>query len=180
MPTTTLCFPQRPFRLVDAINRMSLATGSTRTAQQAAGADYNGHRVEVSYSSYRNAWSASYTWAGTCWLARMTTFDQALDAAFREHDRGALGSEIRVDCQTDEQAKICCERGLIPMEEAEALKLAWKDARFAEVNGAIELDRRSGIPATAFLLRASTVEEYTAMLEAHRVERRVAKRSEVR
>ena len=32
--TTTLYFPQRPYRLVDAINRMALATGSTRTASQ--------------------------------------------------------------------------------------------------------------------------------------------------
>lgn len=180
MSLATLCLPQRPYKLVDAINRMSLATGSVRTAQQAASADYNGHRVVVSYSSYRNAWSASYTWAGTVWLARMTTFEDALRAAFYEHDKGALGSEIKVECQTEEQVTICRARGLVSVEEAEDIKANWKDARFAEVNQAIELERRFGIPATAFLLRSATVEEYHAKLEAHREERRAAKRPEVR
>lgn len=66
MSLATLCLPQRPFKLVDAVNRMALATGSTRTAQQAAHADYNGHRIVVSYSSFRNAWSAFFRASGLC------------------------------------------------------------------------------------------------------------------
>lgn len=172
MSLATLCVPQRPFKLVDAVNRMSLATGGIRTAQQAARADYNGHRVHVTFSSYRGAWSASYTWAGTCWLARMTTFECALDTALREHARGALGSEVRVDCMTEEQVETCRARGLVSLEEAEALNALWKDARFNQVNQAIELERRFGIPATAFLLRSATVEEYNTQLEAYRAEQR--------
>lgn len=55
MSLATLCLPQRPFKLVDAVNRMALATGSTRTAQQAAHADYNGHRIVVSSRSIQTS-----------------------------------------------------------------------------------------------------------------------------
>lgn len=170
--TTTLYFPQRPYRLVDAINRMALATGSTRTAQQAAGADYNGHRVNVTFSSYRNAWGASYVWAGNCFLARGCSFEDALAAAFREHDRGALGSEIRVECVTEEQIETCRARGFVSKEEADALKASWQDDRFSCVNEAVKLERDGGIAATALLLQSATAAEFRSKLDAAYEERR--------
>ena len=174
MPTT-MHMPQRSYSLIDAVNRMSLATGSYANASRGGGADYNGHRVDVD-TGYHPGWRAHYTWAGIVWLARGVTFEQALDAALREHGRGALGSEIRVKCETDEQVAMCVARGFVSKEVAAELRSAWRDARHDCVNEAIDLDRKHGIPATAFLIHSETVEEYRAKIEAYRAERRAGRR----
>jgi len=171
MPTRTMYMPQRPFSLVDAVNRMSLATGSYANASRGGGADYNGHRVDVDRGA-NPGWRAHYTWAGLVWLTRGATFEQALAAAIREHDRGALGSEIRVACETDEQVAACVALGFVDRDVADAQRAVWRDTRYDFVNEAIELDRKQGIPATSFLIRSESVDEYRAKVEAYRVERR--------
>lgn len=176
MSTTILYFPQRPYSLVDAINRMALATGSVRAAQQAAGADYNGHRVSVAWSDYRKSWSASYTWGGLQWLVRGAGFEEALTVAMREFDRGALGAEVEVECQTEEQIEACRARGFVTEEEADALKSRWKDERFSCVNEAIDLERKQGISATSLLLLSATVAEFRGRVDAAYAERRAGRR----
>ena len=177
MPTT-MHMPQRSYSLIDAVNRMSLATGSYANASRGGGADYNGHRVEVD-RGVNPGWRAHYTWAGTVWLARGLSFEGALDAAMREHGRGALGSEIRVACETDEQVAMCVARGFVTKDVAAALRAEWRDARHDCVNEAIDLDRKHGIPATAFLIRSESVAEYRAKVEAYRAERRAERQQRV-
>ncbi len=90
----------------------------------------------------------------------------------REHGRGALGSEIRVACETEEQEALCTAYGFVTKEEAETLRAKWRDARYDCVNEAIDLDRKHGIPATSMLIMSATVGEFRAKVEAHRLERR--------
>ena len=77
------------------------------------GANYNGYRVTVDYSPFRK-WAATYTWSGTHWLARHCDFETALKAAVAYYDRGDLGAEVIVRCETDEQAEACKARGFVP------------------------------------------------------------------
>lgn len=169
-----LFYPQRPYSLIAAINRVSLATGGLSNAIAAAGADYNGHRVHVDFTTHRS-WAATYTWGGLRWLASRTTFDLALAAAEREYNRGALGAETVVACETAEQVEVCLARGYLHKDAAEEQRATWKDARYDEVNQALELQRRFGIPAPAFLAKAPTVGEYRQALEEYRAARRRAR-----
>jgi len=79
-------------------------------------------------------------------------------------------------CETDEQIAMCVARGFVTKEVAAELRSAWRDARHDCVNEAIDLDRKHGIPATAFLIHSETVEEYRAKVEAYRAERRAGRR----
>ncbi len=178
MPTRTMHMPQRPFSLIDAVNRMAIATGSYANASRAGGADYNGHRVDVD-RGYHPGWRAHYFWAGIVWLARGVSFEQALAAAIREHARGALGSEIRVACDTDEQVAACVALGFVTADEAAAAKATWRDARYDLVNEPIDMDRKHGIPGTALLIHSASPEDFRAKVSAYRaeqVERRAQRR----
>ena len=42
-----LVLPTKPYTIIDAMNRMALATGSARNAIRGGDADYNGHPVRV-------------------------------------------------------------------------------------------------------------------------------------
>ena len=48
-------FQPDPYSLIDAVNRVSLATGSIYSAMASHGADYNGHYVSVYFNDYREA-----------------------------------------------------------------------------------------------------------------------------
>lgn len=167
----TMYFAQRPYTLIDGINRMSLATGGVRNASIGANAGYNGHRVDVSRNAY-GSFSASYTWAGLCWLARSATFEQALVAAEQEYARGAKGAATRVDCYTVEQVEICKARGYVTKEESDALTAQWRDARHDEINGALSFERQFGVPAVGFLANSATVAEYNAKVDQFIADRR--------
>ena len=155
-----LFYPQRPF---------SLVTGSASAAAKGAGANYNGHRVSVDFSPYRG-WAATYHWGRLVWLASRTTFELALEAAEREYARGALGAETSVACDTAEQVEVCRARGYVTSAGADALRAAWRDARYDEVNAALEMDRR-GVPASDPLATSTSVEEFRARLAALRARR---------
>lgn len=156
MTTKTYWFPTRPFSLLDACNRMAAATGSRWAAAASMRADYNGHRVCVDYTKGRQ-WAATYTWSGIRWLARRTTFEAALEAAIREHDRGASGSEVIVSCETDEQVKICKARGMVPFPGYEA-----RNKRIAEFVGPLysRVNEAVRTNTTGILLQCETPEEY--------------------
>ena len=172
----TMYFPQRAYTLIDGINRMALATGGVRNASIAANADYNGHRVDVSRNAY-GSFSASYTWAGLCWLARSATFEQALVAAEQEYARGALGAATMVTCYTAEQLETCKARGYVTKEENDALTAQWRDARFDQVNWALDLERKHGVPGTALLAQSTTVAEFNSKVDAFIAERRSSRKT---
>lgn len=171
MSRTELFYPQRPYSLIAAINRIALATGTLSNAIKGADADYNGHRVTVDFSSFRS-WAATYHWGRLVWLASRTTFESALEAAEREYNRGALGAETCVLCETQAEIEVCLARGYVTPARAEELKAEWQDARFAEINAARDLERWFGIPAPGLLANSATVEEYKAKLADFRGKRR--------
>lgn len=161
------CLPIIPYDLIAAVNRLAAATGSLRYGEQAHRADYNGHHVTVSYNGYRKYWVTEYFWAGRVVLAR-GEFHRCLEAAVREYERGAKGTKVSVSVGDDEFdfAALAVALGCLPEAEAKARDLEWQDPRFQEVASAVELERWVGVPAVALLLRATTVEEYRALLDA--------------
>lgn len=171
---TTLVRPTRPYNLIDAINRMTLATGSIRTAIAGSDADYNGHRIEVIKT--RHGFTAMYMWGGINRLATGTTFETAVDVADAEYNRGVRGSSVEVECYTQEQIDFCLARGFLFEEENDWHTAQWRDARFDEVAHAIDIDAKFGIGAVGILANSSTVEDYKRDLDAAFAARR-AKRS---
>lgn len=108
----TTCFhiPTRPYSPIDAHNRRAAAVGSPRYAAAASNANYNGHRVSVTWNDYRGYYIAEYYWAGRVVLAR-GSFEQCLRAAVEEHNRGALGSSVVVyPREGDAETIALCER----------------------------------------------------------------------
>ena len=106
MTTVVYHAPTHPYSPIDALNRNAAALGSPGYGRATAHADYNGHRVSVTYNDYRRYYIAQYTWAGRHVLAR-GSFATCLAAALREHARGALGSSVAVFPETDEDATLC-------------------------------------------------------------------------
>lgn len=153
--------PTVPYSLTDAVNRMALATGSYAGAMAGGSADYNGKRVRVD-TGIRAGWRAHYTWAGLNWITRGATFDAALAAAFRDPSAKAKGGRVEVALSdyakrdehmaNDELREKIAAAGLLPAEEAEAIDATWKDWRFAEVNAALDWDKRWGAGVVALLL----------------------------
>jgi hypothetical protein len=95
--------PTRPYSPIDALNRAAAAMGSPSYAARTAGADYNGHRVTVSYNEHCHYWIAEYVWAGRVVLRR-GNLEDCVVAALVEFDRGALGSEVVVKVQSSDAA----------------------------------------------------------------------------
>lgn len=163
--------PTRPFKLVDAINRMAAATGSPRYAMAASNADYNGHRVDfIEPNSYKTQWTCGYQWSGFNTIGR-GTLEDCLRAAKREYDRGALGASASVTVDNDSDAALCIEYGFQEWSEEKetAHSLTWRTPLFALVNEALDDDRRGRLPgATGILLQCNTVAEYHERVRAHR------------
>lgn len=101
--------PERPYSPIDALNRRAAALGSPGYAMATAGADYNGHRVGLSWNSYRGYYIAEYTWLGRQVIAR-GDFAACLAAVLREQARGALGSCAQISPREDDAEAIAlCE-----------------------------------------------------------------------
>lgn len=99
--TAAYHLPTIAYTPIDALNRRAAAVGSPGYAQAAAYADYNGHRVTVTWNDYRGYYIAEYFWAGRVVLAR-GTFAQCLTAALAEYGRGALGTSVWATVQADD------------------------------------------------------------------------------
>ena len=54
--------PTRPYSVIDSLNRRAAALGSPRYGMLASAANYNGHRVEVWWNSYKQCYIAEYIW----------------------------------------------------------------------------------------------------------------------
>lgn len=140
LPQTAMCLPTRPYGVIDAINRVALATGSAQGAMAGSDADYNGHHVRVSFNDYRQYWVAEYTWAGRNVIER-GSFEACVRAAKAEYDRGALGASVLVACLMEHEVAFCRSLGFVTEEEAKAQNAAWQNEYLAGVAQAIRMDR---------------------------------------
>lgn len=182
--------PTRPYTLIDAINRVALATGSALYAQRGERADYNGHAVFADYRRHAVGgarWVAEYTWAGRHVISRgagRDGFVACVQAGKREHARGALGSSFRVRLEDGlegftlaEQAAICVAEGLLPWSEEiqRAHDATYRDDRWEQIGDARSYERQGLAPALGFLANSATAADYKAKLDAHFAERRAAR-----
>lgn len=168
--------PTKPYTLIDAINRMALATGSTRSAMLGKDANYNGHRVSVSFNDYRRYWVAEYFWAGRCVIAR-GSFEDVLRAAVSFHEGQGRGGELFLNGANEEQAELAKSLGLVLCtdEIQAAHRATYADARFTEINSAMDYEKHGMAPAVGWLANSATIEEYHAKIEAHFAERKAAR-----
>lgn len=164
-PRFAVWLKTRPYKLVDAINRMAAATGSVRGAMAASSADYNGHGVAVSFNDFRKYWVAQYYWGQRVVLNR-GDLEGCVRAAAREYNRGALGSEVVVTLRDQNEVDLVLGLGLGFEAYSEEIKkeheATWKDDRFAEVPYALR-DR-----TTHLLIQAKDLHEYKALRDEER------------
>lgn len=154
----TYWLPTRPFSLVDAVNRMAVATGSYRSAVASSGASYNGHRVHlIPPNDFKRYWTAVYTWAGMHTIAR-GTLRECLVASKRYYDRGDLGAAVIVTVTSEEDAALCEELGfgILTDEIRAAYEATWKDDRYDEVAYAL----REGQLNVSMLLESANLADY--------------------
>lgn len=184
--------PTRPYSVTDAVRRAAVATSPPARTPEARDADYNGHRIFVSRrrrpsgrrypsgtlvrgvrgtsvsrlgSEEARVWDAAFPWNGVSYVARGTDFERALFAAVMEYGRGARGSSVVVDCQTEGQCRLCEAVGFLSWSpEAEGAALSsWYTPLHAEAGRAVAFDRR-GAPAALALSLSTSVEDYESKL----------------
>jgi hypothetical protein len=154
--------PTKPLSIVDAINRMCLATGSWRNAQCGSDADYNGHNVEVRFNDHRGYWVASYTWSGPHVIAR-GDLEHCLNEAASFYAGQGRGASVRVLARDEVDAAACTARGFIP---SEAEDRSWHDWRFEQINYALDMERRGFGPYTHNLCVAESHDEFERLNRA--------------
>lgn len=154
----TFVLPTKPLSIIDAINRMSLATGNYHNAMRGSYADYNGHNVQVRWNDYRRYWIADYVWSGSNVIAR-GSLSECLDAAKRFYASQGRGASVNVEVTNDEDALACISNEFVA---SEAEDRAWRDWKFDEVASAVSLERRGHGAYTAHLIAATSPEDYRA------------------
>lgn len=158
--------PTKPYTIVDAINRMALATGSVRNAARGGDADYNGHHVRIWWNSIRRYWVADYTWGGSHVIAR-GELAICLRSAAAFYEGQGRGASVEVRTATEADAGLALAAGYIPAEEEDR---SWRDWKFDLVNQALEMERHGFGPYTAHLIQATSREDYEARCQAgHRM-----------
>lgn len=161
-PESIFVLPTKPLSIIDAINRMCLATGGAANAARGSDADYNGHNVEVRYNDYRGYWVASYTWSGPNVIAR-GELEHCLDEAARFYAAQGRGASVHVLARDEKDASACASRGFIP---AEAEDRSWHDWRFEQINYALAMERRGFGSYTHNLCVADSPEEFERLNRA--------------
>jgi hypothetical protein len=177
----TFWLPTRPYTLIDAVNRMALATGSTRSATAGSVAGYNGHSIQfVKPNKLKPYWTCYYTWDGIRTIGR-GSLESCLQAAKAEYDKGARGANAYVTVTTEEDAAKCLAAGFQPWsKEIEAAHHAtFMDGRWDAIHTARDLERHGIVPgAVGMLVNSKTVEEFKAQVDVfiarQRAERAVA------
>jgi hypothetical protein len=157
--------PQKPYSVVDAINRAAAATGSMGMAMAGHDADYNGHYNHLCWNDYRGYYVGEYTWAGRNVWYRGVNFAQALDAACREYDRQGRGATMHVCPQGEKDAALAAAHPRF--REGEEGPKEWaQDWRFAKVGDALRNEKMFGISCVPALVNAASEEEYQAHVDA--------------
>lgn len=142
--------PTRPFSPIDALNRRAAAVGSPGYAMAASHANYNGHHINVWWNDYRKYYIAEYYWAGRRVLAR-GSFQDCLNAAIAEFNRGALGCSVAVNPRADDAEAIAlCEAIALVVKGAEPRDLPWWTWRHTVASGCVRDAAHPGMPATIF------------------------------
>lgn len=163
--------PTIPYTVIDNVNRAAAATGSINYAYAASEADYNGHRVTVSFNDFRKYFITQYFWGERVVLCR-GTLAECLRSGAEYYKRGSKGSCVRVNVPDDKwtakDTEKALELGYKPWsQDIEAEDNAkWYTPLHSLAGRAVDLDRR-GIPAIHILVTSSSAEEYEARLDEH-------------
>lgn len=150
--------PMRPYSLKEAFQRLATATGSVFSATTGHHAEYNGHRVSVTWNQFRRYFVAGYNWAGWNVLAR-GDFQHTLDSALQEYFRGAKGAMVIAHPRSQEDVDLCLKKGLVLFSEAQAQEALWMDDRYGKVGEARRNERELGIPSS-WLINSVSAAEY--------------------
>jgi hypothetical protein len=166
----TYHLPERPYSIVDSLNRRAAAVGSVPVGMAAARANYNGHFVRLYWNDYRQYYVADYTWAGRVVVGR-GSFENCLRAVLSEYNRGALGASASVHPREDDAEAIAlCEATPELVSGEEAWPPPWHTWRHSTAAGCARDYASRGSTAMQFdleLLEAAENEE--AYCEALRV-----------
>ena len=165
--------PTKPYSVIDAINRVHVATGSIGMAMAASGADYNGHRSNLTFNDYRQYYVGEFYWGQRCVFHRGTVFAIALNAALAEFDRQGLGASLHVYPKDEADIAICRANPRLVEGDEDLDKAAWYTWQHKHAAWYVRDEKTfGGIPAS-FLLNASSVEDYqakvTALIQSRRV-----------
>lgn len=97
----TYYLPEIPYSPIDALNRRAAALGSPMYAQMCSRANYNGHRVSVTWNEYRGYYITQYYYGERVVLAR-GTFQACLNAAIDYYKKGDLGACVSICPREDD------------------------------------------------------------------------------
>jgi len=163
----------RPITPIDIINRRAAATGSAHHAMAASNANYNGHRVSVSYKPHAVSgptWNAEYWWAGRVVLGR-GSFKSCLDAAMSYFERGDRGAAVVVVVDGEapepvEDQKAACEAAGLSQGDLQD-KRPWWTGTHAAVSDALSWERHGfGGMVDVALKFEGTAEDWPAARDA--------------
>jgi len=174
----------KPFTVVDAINRVAIATGSVRQAIVTESASpviatgwnaYNGHHITVEWNAYRGYYVAEYYWGQRNVLCRGSAIDCVL-AAITEWKRQGLGSKVTltikaedVEAVQDATNRLTTDPVPVMVQEGdEQWPPSWWSWKHDEVAGAVNLERQLGCPFTRYLADPMVVTraDYNAKVNA--------------
>lgn len=108
MQAQTYYLPEIPYSPIDALNRRAAALGSPMYSRMCSTANYNGHRVSVTWNDYRGYYITQYYYGERVVLAR-GKFAYCLRAAIDYYKLGHLGACISISPREDdmEADQIC-------------------------------------------------------------------------
>jgi len=176
--------PTKPYTLKEAILRMRVATGDVPTAQACASADFNGHRLSLTWNEYRQYYVGSYIWSGQQVLTRSANLQDALAAMLTAYDVGGKGTCLIVVPRSDRveilgQGNVLFTTRETPCQEdwafaaahprlrphskkiMEAAHAQWQNWQFSRVGEALLWERQLGAPLQLFL-DATSAKEWDA------------------
>jgi hypothetical protein len=154
--------PQKPYSVIDAINRHAAGQGTVGYAMAASDADYNGHAIIMTWNAYRRYYVCEHHWGERVVHARGTA-EQVLPVAVREYQQQGRGASLFVGLKP-EDAHLAAQYNLLPGREASPQP--WRTPLHAELLGAAMYERNGLCPAFSFLASSRTAEEYKLKIEA--------------
>jgi hypothetical protein len=154
--------PQKPYSVIDAINRHAAGQGSVGCAIAAADANYNGHAIIMGWNNYRRYYICEHHWGERVVHARGTA-EEVLRVAVDEYKQQGRGATLNVWLKPQD-AHLAAKYNLLPGREASPQ--TWRTPLHAELLGAAMYERNGLCPAFAFLANSQTVEEYRLKIKA--------------
>jgi hypothetical protein len=153
--------PQKPYSIIDAINRHAAGQGTVGYVTTTSDADYNGHAIIVTWNNYRRYYICEHHWGERVVHVRGTA-EQVLAVAVREYNQQGRGASLFVGLKP-EDAPVAVKFNLLPGREASPQ--LWRTPLHAELLGAAMYEQNGLCPAFAFLASSQTVEEYKLKIE---------------